>query len=518
MELWELAENFHRIFYGNQRGHGEYRITDTKGTKAKGKAVTVQTPPNLTLWGDHMRGDVGLGVVPITEEDGCYWGCVDVDEYHGLDLEDWSFKLPDPLVLCRSKSGGAHVFLFMRGEPISAQVMRKKLSLVARALGHPNAEIFPKQDTLGPTDIGNWLNMPYFDYETTTRYCIKGGVALSAEEFVHHVGQKSVSAAELVNFDIDPLFVDESDTEFGDAPPCIQYLTANGFPPGSRNIALFSMGVFARKKYPMGWEDKVFEYNQRFMGPGTYTEVAGIIRSLNKKTYQYKCKEVPLCMHCDKDLCSQQTHGIQLNNSDEKSQRPCVLDDVDAPVKCYAPKETSADEPYWVFSIMGKELMVTVDMARSQTNFAREYLKQFHQVILPVKDSRWVTKMNELLSEAEIHELAPDAGPEGQFLGHLEEFCTGKAMARDKDELLIGKPWNEEGRTYFRSASLMRYLDQQRFKAFKENEIWAILKRRGAQHHNFQLKGKHVACWSIGEFSVQDEPFDTEPMAQESPF
>jgi hypothetical protein len=517
MDVWELAEHFHRIFVGNQRAHGEFKITDISGIKAKGQARTVASPPSQDLWEGHLSGKTGIGVVPITESSTCSWGAIDIDDYEGLDLEDWSHKLPSPLVLCRSKSGGAHVYLFTQ-VPVNAALLRKKLTMIARSLGQPTAEVFPKQDTLDDTSIGNWINMPYYSIENTMRCCIKGGVSLTPDEFLVLVGESAVTQQELVSLSIPSIFEIDDAGEFNDAPPCLQQLTRTGFPSGSRNAALFSMGVYARKKFSVGWEERVFEYNTRFMGPGTYTEVAGVIRSLNKKSYVYKCKDHPLLAVCNKEQCSACTYGVIPNITEEKGRRPNILEEVELPVKCYAPVGLSKDDPYWVFTIGGVDIDVTVDMVRSQNVFAREYLRQYHRVILPIKDSKWVSAINELLADAELHELAPDAGPEGQFWVHLEDFCTNKAKAKVKDELLLGKPWDNDARTYFRSSDLIKYLDQQRFRALKEKDIWSILKRSGGKHHSFNLKGKHVACWSVNSFTEQTEAFDKEPLADERGF
>jgi len=514
--VFELASEFYRIFQGHENAHGEFKITGDKGLKATGKAQTLRSPLTVDLWEKHLTGALGIGSIPIQQTSQCMWGAVDIDQYDDLDLEKMSLVLPEPLVLCRSKSGGAHIFIFMQS-PTTAALMRKKLSLVARAVGHPNAEIFPKQDTLNEGDVGNWINMPYFNHDTTTRYCIKGGLILTATEFIQHISEMTINNQQLVALNPEPLFEATVDPEFADAPPCLQHLVQNGFPTGSRNNALFSMGVFARKKYAAGWEDKVFDYNQRFMGPGSYSEVAGIIRSLNKKIYIYKCKEQPLMAYCNKEACYECTYGIQPTAAEDKTKRPNILDSVTS-VKCYMPPITTKDDPYWIFTIDDVEIDVTVDMIRNQNIFSREYLRQYHKVILPIKDTKWVSCINDLLATAEIHELAPDAGPEGQLMIHLEDFCTNKAQAKVKEELIIGKPWCDNSRVYFRSGDLMRYLDQQRFRAFKEKDIWTILKRQGAKHHQFTLKGKCIACWSMEEFNQQNEEFDTEPIANEDEY
>jgi hypothetical protein len=117
--------------------------------------------------------------------------------------------------------------------------------------------------------------------------------------------------------------------------------------------------------------------------------------------------------------------------------------------------------------------------------------------------------MNEILAEAEPFELPPDAGPEGQLLLHLEAFCTGKAQARDKNELLLGRPWTDEERiTWFRSRDFLKYCDQQHFRNYREKEMFAVFRRNGGTNRKFMLKGKCVAGWGFPAFQQQTEEFD----------
>jgi hypothetical protein len=79
-----------------------------------------------------------------------------------------------PLVVCRSKSGGAHLFLFVN-QWASAKDMQEVLRHVAAALGYGDCEIFPKQTSLQLKrgDVGNFLNLPFYDAEEGLRYAIK---------------------------------------------------------------------------------------------------------------------------------------------------------------------------------------------------------------------------------------------------------------------------------------------------------------------------------------------------------
>ena len=103
------------------------------------------------------------------------WGAIDVDLYqHDYEpILKQIHKLKLPLIMFRSKSGGAHLYIFL-SEPISATEIRDRLAEFASALGYGNCEIFPKQEEVivQRGDVGNFINLPYFNYKYTMRYAI----------------------------------------------------------------------------------------------------------------------------------------------------------------------------------------------------------------------------------------------------------------------------------------------------------------------------------------------------------
>ena len=158
---------FKAIFSGLDIAHGTYKIEKARGDgKQAGKAVVVRQPPVDELWVKHLQGiEPSLGIIPIRADNSCTWGCIDIDQYpldHKGVVEKIA-RLKLPLVVCRSKSGGAHVFLFTQ-EPVPAADMRKYLTAAAALLGESGREIFPKQSEIlvDRGDTGNFLNLPYF--------------------------------------------------------------------------------------------------------------------------------------------------------------------------------------------------------------------------------------------------------------------------------------------------------------------------------------------------------------------
>ena len=46
--------------------------------------------------------------------------------------------------------------------------------------------------------------------------------------------------------------------------------------------------------------------------------------------------------------------------------------------------------------------------------------------------------------------VSSDGSVAGQFEAYLQEFCTDRAQALNRDEILTRRPWTEEGKTWFR--------------------------------------------------------------------
>ena len=130
---------FKEIFEGNTSAYGIMKLTGEVTEKGKAVARALIKRENVIdeLWSDHIEGkEPALGIIPINENNMCKWGCIDVDVYNlnHLELILEIKKMSFPLVTFRSKSGGAHLFLFAK-EFIPASLMQSKLKAMAESLG-----------------------------------------------------------------------------------------------------------------------------------------------------------------------------------------------------------------------------------------------------------------------------------------------------------------------------------------------------------------------------------------------
>ena len=291
-------KKFKEIFEGNKSAYGQLILSGEKTDKgkAKGKAFIKREPIPDTFWQDHLDGkDPALGVIPINEDNMCKWGCIDVDEYKGLDHKKIIASIKShnfPLVTFRSKSGGAHLFLFTKTF-IQAALMQSKLKMMSEALGYAGSEIFPKQTEIlvERGDTGNFLNLPYHGGIRGLRYTFDNeGNAASLEQF-YSIYDEWVQTQEQVEAIIVQK-APEIKEAFKDGPPCLNKLADEGFGEGSRNNALFNVAVYHKQANPDTWEDKVMEDNSKWMNPPlSFQEVKQLLGSIGKRGYdKYRCQ------------------------------------------------------------------------------------------------------------------------------------------------------------------------------------------------------------------------------------
>lgn len=492
-----LATRFYALFQGLDRAHGIYTEQPgavAPGAKAKGQARTERTPPTVELWEQHLAGSVGLGIIPIRDDATCRFGAFDIDVYP-LDLEHLAREVAAlglPIILCRSKSGGAHGYCFT-SEPVPAALLRERLMEWAIALGHAGVEVFPKHSRLASrNDVSNWINLPYQGGERSLRYAIdaKGG-RLPPSTFLDVAEAGAISLAALEKFTL------KGDDAFIDGPPCLQSLAKSGFPKGSMNNGLFSIAVYLRKRYGDGWDTRLDIMNQRYMTPGSASEVQGIIKSIGKKEYEYKCQEQPICAVCNRQICLTRKYGVGAGDDN----LGVVFGEI---------VKLTTTPPTWIWDVNGARIELATEDLMLQARFQKRCLEELNRWPLPIKLNRWRALVQERLDRAEVVEVPVDATDAGYLLLHLQRYCTGHVQARGLDELLLNKPFTDRvaKRVYFTGADFMHYLEQQRVRGVGLKDLYRWLRKvPGHEHHFFNLKGKGVNCWSLPAFPEQTEPF-----------
>lgn len=490
------ASKFHNLFLGLERAHGVYRIEAKEGLKVKGRAETVISTVTDELWEDHLTGKQGIGIVPITDKSTVRWAAIDIDKYDGFSAEEFEAnvdRLGLPLVLCKTKSGGVHAFLFLQ-EWSEASAVRDALAKWSYALGIPGEEIFPKQGNLAsPTDVGNWINMPYFGGNDTSRYCIRAGKRLTMDEFLAYAESRRVSS-------LQDIVLTEPEG-FEGAPPCLKFLAGKTVEPGrGRHNFLFNLAVFAARKYPESWQDRVRSWNRVYIKPSLLArDIKSTLDSVSrKKDYFYKCNDIPLAAVCNKTLCKECEYGIGGGEDD-----PGVL--------LKSLNKYLTDPPIWFLNINGSNIEIQdTDQFLSQLKFKRLCVDRLNLVPKRIKDAMWDQIIRELLSDVTEIQAPVGASESDQTWAMIDRFCTDRYIGQSREDLLNGNAFRDEDLIYFRPEDLIKFLETERRSKIHKPALWSQIKGKGAGSKVLTVKGKKIHTWTLprNTFTEQTEDFD----------
>ena len=506
----DLVKRFFTLFAGSDIAHGTFDVQGDRQRdgKKQGQARVLREPPTLAHWERHLRGDNGLGIIPINTSNKCRWGSIDIDQYNlehaSLIRQAESHKLP--AVVARSKSGGAHMYFFFSRD-IDAADLQPKLVAIAALLGFAGSEVFPKQQEIlvDRGDTGNFLNMPYFAGSRTTRYGYNSkGESLSPEEFLDFAESRCVDPDGFLDMATEPKKAEEL---LPKGPPCLQQLAAQGFGEGGRNNALFNLGVYARMASPDKWEERVRHYNKTMMLPPLEDkEVEIIVSQLQKKEYFYKCDDQPIASYCNKDVCIGRKFGIGPGQK---------ANDLNSLTKI------NGDPPVWILDVDGKRVELGTDSLVSQKNFQKDCLDQINIYPKAMSDKAWTARMQTLLSNLTIIEVPPEATAKGEFEELLTSFCCDRARGAEREEILQGiAVWADEC-VFFQLRDLQKHLKANGFTKYSNVQIGLRLKDLRAEKVDWRVKGKTVHLWFFQQSffeGMQDIRLDLPPLNVVDPF
>jgi|TARA_R110002020_G_scaffold524_1_gene2608 hypothetical protein len=507
----ELAEKFLSLFSGCEGAHGQTNVLGrARHGKQQAKYEIVREPLTVELVQDHLDGKLGVGSIPIDETNNCLFGALDIDDYN-LDLpvllaKIKRFKLP--LVLCRSKSGGAHLFLFL-SEKVAASEVRDRLAEFASVLGWGNCEIFPKQEEVivERGDVGNFINLPYQNAKYTTRYALKeDGGSLTLDSFLDLAASMQISAKGLANVKIS-----SDKAVLPDGPPCLQQLTEFGTPEGGRNMTLLNVGVYYKQAAPNDWKELLEKHNQDYCSPPLPArEVVIVQEQLEKKEYFYTCKSEPLHGHCNKSLCRSRKFGVGDANSHVPVGGLTVVE---------------SEPPVWFIDVDGARLELSTKQLQMQVEFQRACMEQMYKMPAKMKEADWRDLVDRLLSDATRISVPEELTQKGLFVELVENFCTSRIQAHTPEELLTGKPWTEEGVTYFKLSSLQDFLKRNGFTQYTRGQITERLKEMnsgGTADKTYRFRDnddnwKSVRVWFVPEMNRGEVDFPEVTFKPEEP-
>ena len=504
------AKRLLAAFAGAANAHGTTTVGRVgRNGKAESNSKIIREPLTEALVQDHINGGQGIGAIPINESNTCKFGALDVDIYD-LNHEEVQAKIQKlklPLVHCRSKSGGAHLYLFLNEWESAAQV-RDYLTEMSIAMGFSGCEIFPKQDTIIAErgDVGNFINMPYFNAEMTQRYCFDANnEALELDEFLDAVDAATISLPELEAI----RFAGERKL-FTDGPPCLEHLFADGPVSEERNKSMFMCGVYNKQKFSDDWEKRSEEDNRTLCSdPLSSHEMSNLCKSLGKKDWGYTCKDQPFKSYCDPALCASRKFGIG-------NDAPDALQVGSLTIMMSEPR-------VYFMDVNGGRIQISTEQLQNQSLWQRACMEQMNFMPPQVKPDKWQKQVNELMKTATHLDVPEEATVMGQFKDHMRSYCTSHIRAMAPEEMEMGKPWTDGHETKFKLDGLLDFLHQRRFKAENRGQMIQMIRDLGGENHTQNINKSDgtrttMRCWSVPSYEEDTPTLTVKEMNNDIPF
>jgi len=477
------AERFAALYDGFTRAHGRYtaKHKDDRG-KVIGRAITVSGPPN---YADHLAGVQSIGVIPLREDDTLLFAAIDVDKYT-LDIHDVAARVASlalPLLCCRSKSGGVHLYLFL-STPHDADLVRKRMEDFACLLGVGGSEIFPKQSYRATAeDVGNWINLPYA--AGVDRVCCYDGSELPLDAFLALAERMRTTLPSAPSCE-----APAAPEQLRGAPPCLcHHATHGGAPDGHKHETLYGAITYARKRWPDTWQQKVHELNPLLFSPALATkDVDTVIKSLGRKSYDYQCQGP----WCNKSRCRAAEYGRGTTGGGS-----CDIGQV---VKIVG------DPVFWIIEIDGRRVRCTTMQLQSQLMFGRLCMDILNRCPPTMSAPRWTAYLDSKLQTADVVDSPVEATMRGRVRDMLRLFLLSQnRRALERDELMIGKPWVEDGRGLFQGRALLEFMIDRRFAFESPHDVWCHVRDLGGASSVVRVGSTTVRCWSVPMANLEDD-------------
>ena len=489
-----LLEDYRKLFSGNMSAHGVHlRTGETDETgKTRGKNYTIVEPVIDELYVKHLVGEQGLGIIPIRSDGTVVFSVLDVDVYstdHAQILQTiYGYSLP--LIPFRSKSGGLHLYIFYdsavkANESITILTQLKHLLCLDK-----KTEIFPKQKALKPDEVGNWINLPYFNSLETTQYLIcRDGTSLDLGPALAYIKSNRISKKDIERI-LEAL-------PLSDAPPCLQgiYLAST---TSHRNNYLFSMAVYYKAKLGDDFENAVVEANSALDKPIEIDRLQRTaIASNRKKNYCYNCSEEPIVSICDKTECKKRKYGIGGSEVSDLSYEEFT--------------QYKSDPPYYGWKIDSVELKFFKESdIINQAMFRELCFRHLHKLPMKLADNVWTRIVNTAIVNMQVQEVnkEDDISSGSLFTTYLTEFMTKRAPAVTKDQLLVDRVYyDKDYHIYiFKPKNFVIFLHvQKQFRVYQQTEIQDKLRSLGAVPCRVYISsiGHAERFWSLPDTAIE---------------
>jgi putative DNA primase/helicase len=182
--------------------------------KVESECVHLRGPATDQMFIDHLAGRTRLGLVPVTPEGLSSFGGIDIDRYGPppTGYKTWTAfyqylcqTLNLQLNSTATRSGGTRLIAFFQ-QPVPTPELRAWLRHVLPLLDLPETtEIFPKQDRVSSTKLGNYFFLPFFGEQVVPDQIVYASLSPVPDDVFEPQEEKEQAYGLRIRKGLDPL-------------------------------------------------------------------------------------------------------------------------------------------------------------------------------------------------------------------------------------------------------------------------------------------------------------------------
>jgi hypothetical protein len=265
------------------------------------------------------------------------------------------------------------------------------------------------------------------------------------------------------------------------APPCLIAISKEGIPNGQRNNAMYNFGVYLKKRHSSDWDLKMYDYNKKYCTPPLERkEIEILIKSLERKEYQYKCKDEPIQSFCNAKLCVTQEFGVG-----DGAPSPTITE-----IRKY-----DSDPPIYFVTIDGESVEVDDVTLHDSEKFSVASMNQLGRPMLPVGKIIWRKMLIHLFKN--LGEVpAPESSKIDVQVKELLADFINKAPGKEMKDIKRGLPYSDEKESFFKFKDFWRYLQRSKSwpdKTYPKQKTLRLLESLfDAKENTKSIEGKNT--------------------------
>ncbi len=203
-------------------------------------------------------------------------------------------------------------------------------------------------------------------------------------------------------------------------------------------------------------------------------------------------------MHCDGSVCRTRTHGIGRVGSSKP-----LADEGAAFPELGQLRKLNTQPPTWFFDIDGQSVEFSTEELLTPKLFMFRVANILSMSPSMPAQATWTKIINEHMASVQHIEAPEDSSTRGFFMDLLERFCTGRAQAKERDEVLQGRPYNDGDTVWFRMQDLVGFLTKHRFTSLDSPKITAVFHTEGFRQEMWDIRGRNFNVWGVPLFPAQ---------------